>query len=121
MPVSRQAAAKRRGAGFEIDLLNHLRSEGFDVERLRLAGANDEGDLALRHAHGVTIIEAKAPGSHGRIDLAGWLREAETEAANYARSRLLEPGDVTPLLVVKARQQPISHAYVVQRLNRMTW
>lgn len=110
---------KRRGKGFETDLVKHLRERGHDAERLPLAGSKDEGDVVVKFpSGGAIIIEAKAPGAGNSIDLAGWLREAETEAANYAAARNLDPAAVSYLLVIKARGKGVDQAYAVKRLDR---
>lgn len=109
---------KRRGSKFEIDLTHHFRDLGYPAERLPRTGRNDEGDVAVpvydEHVH---VIEAKAPGAGNAIDLSGWLREAETEAANYAAARGLNPDEVTPVVVIKARGKSLNQAYVVKRFT----
>ena len=113
------ASHKKRGKTFETDLVRWLRELGHDAERLPLAGTKDEGDIAVKVGlSGVVIIEAKAPGAGNSIDLAGWMREAETEAANYAAARNLDPASVPCLLVIKARGKGIDQAYAIKRLGR---
>jgi hypothetical protein len=110
---------KRRGAGFEIDLVDWLRERGFDAERLRLAGSKDEGDVVVRiNSEAHVVIEAKAPGAGNAIDLAGWMKEAEVEVENYAKARGLDPNRVGYLLVIKARGKGIDQAYTVRRLGK---
>lgn len=124
MTVNKTATAA--GKKYERDLLNYLREFGHDVERLRLAGKEDEGDLLLRpkHVSGPWegperyVIEAKREkGFH----LAGWVREAETEADNYARHRdLLTPPGC--LVVHHARGRHIGLSYVTTTLNEwLSW
>lgn len=109
---------KRRGKGFEVDLLKWLRERGYQAERLALAGSLDEGDLAVMINGGVyLVIEAKAPGANGKIDLSGWSREAETEANNFAKARHLKEDKVKWLVVIKARGKGIDYAYTVSRLG----
>lgn len=110
---------KRRGKAFESDLTSWLRERGFDAERLPLAGAKDEGDVRVLIGDGAIVIEAKAPGAGNSIDLAGWLREAETEAVHYAEARGLDPNKVAPYLVIKARGKGLDQAYVVRRLGAL--
>jgi acyl-CoA dehydrogenase len=62
------------------------------------------------------VIEAKAPRRDGRIDLSGWLREAELEADNYRIQKRLVITPA-PLVIIKASNRGIGDAYVVQRLS----
>lgn len=113
---------KRRGKQFEIDLVAWLRSRGYDAERLALAGSLDEGDVVVRHGSGkgalYDVIECKSPGAGNAIDLSGWLKEAETEAANFAKARGLNPDQVNPVVAIKARGKSIADAYFVARAHR---
>jgi Holliday junction resolvase len=113
---------KRRGKGFESDLVAWLRAQGYDAERLPLAGTKDEGDIVVRHGSGkgaiYDVIECKAPGAGNAIDLSGWLREAETEAANFAAARGIDPANVNPVVAIKARGKGIDQAYIVSRAAR---
>lgn len=108
---------KRRGATFETDLVRWFRDRGYQAERLRLAGTRDEGDLRVDVEDGIVVVEAKAPGAGNSIDLAGWIREAHLEAANFARARGVTGDIVTPVVVIKARGKSLAEAYVVQRLG----
>jgi Holliday junction resolvase len=114
--ASQQASNKRRGAAFEIELAEWLLEQGYESQRLPRAGKNDIGDVFLPTANDIYIIEAKAPRRDGKIDLSGWLKEADTEALNYkiAKKLALSP---TPLVIIKASNKGIADAYVVQRLS----
>ena len=116
--MTTRTSHKRRGAKFEIDLVDWLRARGYDAERLPLTGAKDEGDLYGRHpaSRRTVCIEAKAPGAGNGIDLGGWMKEIATETANFCAARGINPADVTPLLVIKALGKTLDDAYVVQRL-----
>lgn len=73
-PVS---ASKQRGTVWESRIVAYLREKGWPhVERRTLSGAKDRGDIA-----GIVgvVIEAK---NEKRTNLAGWIDEAELEAAN---------------------------------------
>ena len=112
----------QRGKGFEPDLMRWFRDQGYDCERLALAGSLDEGDLVVKGfiVNDIpidVIVEAKAPGASNRIDLSGWLNEADIERNNYAKARNKEPLDILRLVVIKARNKSIKDAYVVQRLD----
>ena len=104
---------KRAGAAWETKLLDELRAEGFDVERLRLSGAKDEGDLAIRIGGKRVVIEAKA----GAMHPADFVRQASVEAANYADRRGLLGMDVTGVAVVKARGKNWKDAYLLTTLG----
>lgn len=112
---------KQRGANFESALRDWLREEGLKAERLARTGKEDEGDVYVENFRNCPIIiEAKAPGASGRIDLAGWLKEAEVEAANYAKHRGIKH-KVPGIVVIKARGKSIDDAYVVIRLKDYPW
>jgi hypothetical protein len=71
------SAARRKGTSWESQIVAFLRDRGWPMsERRALNGKNDRGDIA-----GIVgvVIEAK---SAARIDLAGWLAEAQQEAIN---------------------------------------
>jgi Holliday junction resolvase len=110
---------KARGATFETDLRDYFRRNGLDAERLARAGARDEGDIAIRadFLGSIGIIEAKAPGQSGRIDLSGWTKEAQLEATHYAEARQIDRKAIIPAVVIKARGKSISDAYLVLRLG----
>jgi Holliday junction resolvase len=115
MPTQ-QASNKRRGAAFEIELADWLMAQGLNAQRLPRAGRNDIGDVYLPADNDGYVIEAKAPRRDGRIDLSGWLREAELEADNYRIQKRLELAP-SPLVIIKASNRGIGDAYVVQRLR----
>lgn len=106
--------SRRTGSEFELRVLRWVREvAGLPAERLRLAGRNDEGDIAVQDVGLVYLIEAKA---EQKIDLSGYIREAEVEAVNYAKARGLDPETVMPIVVVKRRNQPVEKSYVVTTL-----
>lgn len=112
--VSKQAAAKRKGAGFETAVLKWLRDRGLTAERLRLAGKHDEGDIVCFVSGSPYVLELKAT---ARLDLPAFWREATTEAANYAKARGI--ASVPPAyVIVKRRQASIDQAWVVQTLEQ---
>lgn len=114
--MSQQKSNKRRGANFEIELVDWLLSNGLNAQRLPRSGRNDVGDAFLPGVNGIYVIEAKAPRQHGRIDLSGWIREAALEAENYKIQKRLAVSP-TPLVIIKASNKGIGDAYVVQRLS----
>jgi hypothetical protein len=116
MMVSQQKSNKVRGASFEIDLAAWLLEQGLNAQRLPRAGKNDIGDVFLPTVNDIYVIEAKAPRRDGKIDLSGWLREADIEAENYRKAKKLALAP-TPLVIIKASNKGIEDAYVVQRLS----
>lgn len=125
--MTTRASHKARGASFETGLVQWFRNHRYLAERLRLAGAKDEGDIVIQTkvydpwaddilTDGYTVVECKAPGAGNAIDLSGWLREAHLEAKHYAEARKIPLMYVRPLLVIKARGKSLDEAYVVQRL-----
>ena len=102
-----------KGSAFEREVMKYLRDEGHDVERLRLTGTEDEGDLLVRWASGDRLVfEAK---NVRQMDLAGWVKEAETEAKNYAEHRAI----YLPAFAVvhKRRGKGAADAYVTLPLR----
>lgn len=110
---------KVRGAKFETELRDYFRRIGLDSERLARRGSKDEGDVVVPTDFlGYTgIIEAKAPGKSGRIDLSGWTREAQVEATNYSQARGIKRTSVLSAVVIKARGKSIADSYLVLRLG----
>lgn len=109
---------KRRGARFEIQLANALEAdERFSAQRLPRSGNKDQGDLFL-HDHKWNerwVVEAKAPGRDGRINLPEWWRQTVTETGHY---RAAHSGvTAEPLLVVKARSRPVMKSWAIMPLD----
>lgn len=107
------AANKRKGAEFELDILKKLRPMGYDIERLRLTGTQDEGDLVLKIGGLAYIIEAK---NVAKADLGGWVREAEVEAGHYADHRGIQLPHF--LVIHKRRNHSILDSYVTTPLRQ---
>ena len=112
--------ASRAGKKFESDLMKHLREKDYDVERLRLTGAEDEGDLLLRASEIIGnvphrfVIEAKR---RKGFNLAGWVAEARIERDNYADHRMLRRDDIGFVVVHYARGKNLSQSYVTTTLE----
>ena len=110
MATSQATRNKRRGADWELRLLEWIRNEGMKAERLRLAGKLDEGDIAIDHGDGdVTLIEAK----DAKFEPGTFIGEAITEADNYANARKIDRDSVFPVVIVRRRGKPIEDAYVI--------
>lgn len=110
---------KQRGATFESDIRDWFRARGYDAERLARTGALDEGDVVVRadFLGGIGILECKAPGASNRIDLSGWTKESQVEAANYAKARDIKREAILSAVVIKARGKSIADSYLVLRLG----
>lgn len=111
---------KQRGSRFEVEVRDWFRNLKHIAERLARTGKNDEGDVFVNAKKNMYIIEAKAPGAGNKIDLSGWLKEAEIEAENYAKHRGLRKIP-SPVVVIKARGKSLDDAYVVVRLKGFPW
>lgn len=109
---------KVRGATFESEIRDWFRTRGFTAERLARTGAKDEGDVAIygNFLGLVGVLECKAPGKDGAINLSGWQKEAQLEATHYAEARGLAREAVLSAVVIKPRGKSIDESYVVFRL-----
>ncbi|MBQ0949267.1 hypothetical protein KBZ75_13765 [Streptomyces sp. RK76] len=108
--AARNKRNKRKGADWESDLREGLREEGFDVESLRLAGKEDEGDLVIREDDGkYLVIEAK----NAKFEPGVFLGEAIVERENFAKHRGLDLEDVESIVVVKRRGKNWRKAFVL--------
>ena len=79
-----RATAKQAGTRMETCAAHYLndRIEGRDIERRRLTGAKDRGDLSgVKTLNGTDLaVEIKDHG--GKVQVGPWLTEAAIEAAN---------------------------------------
>ena len=75
-------SAKAAGSSFETLVSNYLALKVDDrIERRRLSGAFDKGDISGVRIHGQRIvIECKNYG--GKLSVGPWLNETETERLN---------------------------------------
>lgn len=109
---------KVRGATFESDTRDEFRDKGYDAERLARTGAKDEGDVVVKNFLNKTlVIECKAPGKDGRIDLSGWQKEAQLEGTHYAEARNLSRDEILSAVLIKARGKSFEDSYLVIRLG----
>lgn len=77
-----RASAKAAGTAFETLIARHLAQTLNDdrIERRARTGGKDRGDIAGLRIHGQRLVlECK---NTARIDLAGWVAEAQIEAGN---------------------------------------
>ena len=108
--------ARLKGPRWEAQLVRWFRENGWDAERLRMAGKDDQGDVVVRDDGVHVVIEAKAAKA---FDLAGWLRESLVERVNYAKARGLTLDQTEAMLIIKAPGRPITEAYVVQSFKEV--
>jgi hypothetical protein len=103
------SASKDRGTKWETAIVNFLRDKGFThAERRALSGNFDKGDLT--GIPGV-VVEAKHV---ARLDLSGWLDEAETERDN-ARA------DVGLVWLKRRGHTSPGRAYVLMSGDDLVW
>jgi hypothetical protein len=116
--AQRNARNRRAGARWQSVVRDGLRDAGLDIERLALAGVEDEGDHVVRLNAGLprrrfVVIEAKA----GALHPAEFVRQAQLEAGHFAYHRGLSAGEVTGIAVVKKRGANWADAYVLTSLR----
>lgn len=116
--ASKQAKAnKRKGAAFEIDIVQFLRDKFLHAERLTKAGKDDEGDVVVRVKDLAVVLECKNEKS---IDLSGYMNEATVEARNWEAKRIHEPSPAALVIgaaVVKRRNSSIHKSYLVMEAD----
>ncbi|NEA50471.1 hypothetical protein [Streptomyces sp. SID10815] len=113
--AARNRRNKRRGADWEAELRDALRAAGLDVERLRLTGKDDEGDLVIRRDDGrFLVVEAK----NAKFEPSVFVGEADTERTNFARHRGLDPALVEAVVIVRRRGASWRRAYVLTTVER---
>jgi Holliday junction resolvase len=108
------AKNKAKGSKFETDVMKWLRSKGYTAERLRQAGAKDEGDLVVYVAGTPYLFECKAT---KKFDLPQFWRELQVEVLNYAEARNITVGPIG-YVIVKRRNGGIDDAWVIQSLDQ---
>lgn len=104
---------KIKGTKFETDVMKWFRKMGVVAERLRLSGAEDEGDLVVIVAGQTYIFELK---NTKRLDLKGFWDEAQKEAANYAKHRGVN--QPPSYILFKRKSSGIDKAWVIQDLTQ---
>jgi hypothetical protein len=91
---------KAKGSAWERAIVQQLRTDGFDVERMYGAGRQDDrGDI--RGLDNWTI-EAK---DHGKFALSEWLQELDNEMSNA--------GTEYGAVLIKKRQAATDQAYIL--------
>lgn len=110
----RNRSNKRRGAMWELALVDWFRSFGHQAERISKKGTRDEGDVVVHIADLVLCIEAK---NAARFNLSDWLRQATEQTARWKGDRPSYGEQAFPVVVIKRRQHATSQAYVVMELT----
>jgi hypothetical protein len=92
---------KAKGSRWEADVRDYLTGQlGVRVERIPAGAAADRGDLSGLNG---LCVECK---NVARLDFAGWVDEATTEARNVN-------ADTLPVVIAKRRNKSVEHGYVV--------
>lgn len=112
--AARNRRNKRKGADWEADLRDGFREEQFDVERLHLNGAEDEGDLVIRRLGRYVVIEAK----NAKFEPSTFIKEMEAEVEHFRKNRGLDPQDVDGVVIVKRPRVGWRKAYVLTTVER---
>lgn len=104
---------KTKGAAFEIDVIKWFRKLGFNAERLRLAGKDDEGDVVVVVAGETYLFECK---NTAKLELDNFWNQIEVEAKNYSKAR----GVDTPFHYVlwKRKRKGINQTWVICSLDQ---
>jgi len=113
---SKQSRAnKRKGATWETDLVEYFRDKDFNpVERLRLTGSSDEGDLWLWAPDIQTFIVVEAKNEKS-FKPGPWIQEAVEEAKNWVKKRKSTPA--VGIVIAKRRQASIGKSFVIMELD----
>lgn len=103
----------KKGADFERLIADHLCEKIDDrIDRRVKTGSKDKGDVAnLRHRGHRIVMELKRV---ARLDLAGWVKEAQVEAEN----------DDAAIGVVVHKRRGFARAgdqYVTMTLDDLVW
>lgn len=103
------SASRRKGTAWETAVVRWLNDHGFPhAERRALHGNHDLGDIT--GIPGI-VIEAK---SVARLDLSGWVDQAETERRNAA-------ADVGAVVHKRRGHGDPGHAYATLPLRDLAW
>ena len=104
---------KVKGAAFEIDIIKWFRKLGFNAERLRLAGKEDEGDVVVIVAGETYLFECK---NTAKLELDNFWKQIEIEAKNYAKSRKVK--EPFHYVLWKRKRKGIQETWVIQSLDQ---
>ncbi len=114
MASSQATRNRRKGAEWENDLKNGLRSVGEDIEHLHLNGREDEGDLVIRNGDGTyTVIEAK----NAKFEPGVFHNELVSEMRHFADHRGIDAEKVDGIVIVKRRGKNWRKAWVLSTVE----
>lgn len=115
MDSKQSRANKRKGATWETDLVEYFRDKDFNpVERLRLTGSSDEGDLWLWAPDIQTFIVVEAKNEKS-FKPGPWIQEAVEEVKNWVKKRKSTPA--VGIVIAKRRQASIGKSFVIMELD----
>lgn len=115
MDSKQSRANKRKGATWETDLVEYFRDKEFSpVERLRLTGSSDEGDLWLWAPDVQTFIVVEAKNEQS-FKPGPWMQEAVEEVKNWVKKRKSTPA--VGIVIAKRRQASIGKSFVIMELD----
>ena len=108
-----RASAKAAGSTFERQVADYLAEHLDDrIDRRVKTGAQDKGDIGgIRLRGHRVVVECK---NHARVDLAGWIAEAQIQADN----------DGAPLGVVVHKRRGVAkpeRQWVTMTLADLAW
>ena len=114
MDSKQSRANKRKGSGWESDIITHARSLNLDAEKQPKNGVRDSGDAVIRFPSFHLVIEAKNEKS---ISLSSYLEELRVEVENYRSAR---PAiSATGVVMVKRRQYGVAKGYAVMEIEAL--
>jgi Holliday junction resolvase len=94
--------AKRKGSSWETAIVTFLRKHGKRAQRIPAGAEDDQGDIFV----GDPVWPAIQAKNCQRIELAGWVRDVNTQAVNASRT--------TGVVWIKKRgTTDPGHSYVV--------
>lgn len=105
-----------KGQVFQREVINYGRSRDVDIEGIPKAGARDQGDVLIRFRHTFLKVVAELK-NVAKMDLSGWLQQADVESVNWASARAYAPDDVLPVVIHKRRGKGARGAYVTMDLE----
>jgi hypothetical protein len=116
--LSSPAQNKRKGAQWEIDVRDGLRSVGEDIERLRLNGEEDEGDHVIRSRSEDRVPFLICETKNAKFEPGTFIAEMEAEVENFRKHRGLSADDVDGIVIVKRRGKNWREAFVLTTVKR---
>ena len=106
--------SKVKGSQWESNLEDYWNTEGFKARRLPRAGSKDIGDVAIDLGDKAIVVEAKNVAS-AWSQMLKFLREANTEAENYADKYGV---DAFPVVATKTRQHGTGEGRIIMTIDQ---